>query len=235
MKSTERIRVCIIEDQSIVRAGVRMLLETQPDMEVVGEAGNREQAFSVVTQKLPNVLLFDIQLKDGSTLDFIGDLLAVHKARSIILTAASSEEDIHRAIQAGVTGLVFKHENPQVLLRAIRSVHSGEAWLSRSLMTAALSRFCENRWTKADPEELKIGTLTARERHIIALAATGLNRRGIAEKLFLSEGTVRNHLTSILRKLEVSNQIGLVLYAQHHGLDTLSDVPKVEHMAAHAS
>src|SRR5262249_54068755 len=100
-----------------------------------------------------------------------------------------------------------------------RTVYGGEAWLSRSLMTAALSRFRSSRRNTKSPEAVKIATLTAREREIVALVACGSNRKRIAERLFVSEITVRNHLTSIFAKLELSNQFQLAFYAQRHGLD----------------
>jgi DNA-binding NarL/FixJ family response regulator len=215
------IRVCIIEDHSIVRAGLKVMLAANADIEVVGEAQNRREAFHVVKMERPDLLLVDIQLGKESALDFLEELMAVCESRSILVTGTSNEEDIQRAIQAGVTGVVFKDEDPEVLLRAIRKVHTGEAWLTRTMMTSALSRFRAERVsrTQPDPDTLRIASLTARERQIVVLVANGLNRQGIAEKLCVSEGTIRNHLSSIFSKLEVSNQLGLVFYAQRHGLD----------------
>ena len=220
MSQPENIRVGIIEDHSIVRAGLRMMLLAHSDIEVVGEAGDRNEAFEIAKLKRPHVLLIDLQLGESSALDFLDELMAVSGARSIVVTGSSNDEEIHRSIQAGATGVVFKHEDPEVLIRAIRKVHAGEAWLSRTLMTSALTRLrAKNSVPPPNPETAKIATLTAREREIVALVATGLGRQGIAEKLCVSEGTVRNHLTSIFGKLELSNQLGLVFYAQRHGLD----------------
>jgi DNA-binding NarL/FixJ family response regulator len=220
MSETECIRVGIIEDHSIVRAGLRMMLLAHSDIEVVGEAGDRKEAFDFAKQKRPHVLLVDLQLGETSALEFLDELMAVSGARAIVVTGSSNDEEIHRSIQAGATGVVFKHEDPDVLIRAIRKVHAGEAWLSRTLMTSALTRLrTKNSPAPANPETTKIASLTAREREIVALVATGLGRQGIAEKLCVSEGTVRNHLTSIFGKLELSNQLGLVFYAQRHGLD----------------
>ena len=114
---------------------------------------------------------------------------------------------------------------PEVLIRAIRTVYKGEAWFTRSMMTAALSQLREDRNSKpkSDSEATKITTLTAREREIICLVANGLTRQEIAEKLFLSEGTVRNHLSSIFAKVEVPNQLALVFFAQRNGLDKSGD------------
>ena len=219
------IRVCIIEDHSIVRAGLKVMLAANADIEVVGEAQNRHEAFDVVQVERPDLLLVDIQLGKESALDFLEDLMSICESRSILVTGSTNEDDIHRAIQVGVTGVVFKDEDPEVLLRAIRKVHTGEAWLTRTMMTAALSRFRAERTSKAqpDPDTLRIATLTSRERQIVALVASGLGRQGIAEKLCVSEGTIRNHLSSIFSKLELSNQLGLVFYAQRHGLDRVPE------------
>jgi DNA-binding NarL/FixJ family response regulator len=174
----------------------------------------------MATAKRPDILLVDLQLETTSALEFLEQLIAVSGARAIVVTGTSNSEEIHRSIQAGVTGLVFKNEDPDILIRAIRTVYTGEAWLSRSVMSSALSRLRATLAAKTpDPEASKIATLTRREREVIALASTGLRRLQIAEKLCVSEGTIRNHLTSILGKLELSNQLGLVIYAQRHGLD----------------
>lgn len=224
MSQSETIRVGIIEDHSIMRAGLRVMLTAYPDIEIVGEAADREEAFEISTLKRPHVLLVDLQLGDVSALDFLEELMAVSGARAIIVTGSSNDDEIHRSIQAGATGLVFKYEEPDVLVRAIRKVHAGEAWLSRTLMTSAISRLRASRSAvPANPESVKIATLTPREREIVALVATGLGRQGIAAKLCVSEGTVRNHLTSIFGKLDLSNQLGLVFYAQRHGLDKVPD------------
>jgi DNA-binding NarL/FixJ family response regulator len=223
MSQTESIRVGIIEDHNIVRAGLRVMLMAHSDIEVVGEAADRKEAFDIVKQNRPDVLLVDLQLGETSALDFLEELMNVSGARSIVVTGSTNDEEIHRSIQSGATGVVFKNENPDVLIRAIRKVYAGEAWLSRTLMTSALTRLrAKSAPPPTDPESLKIATLTAREREIVSLVATGLGRQGIAEKLCVSEGTVRNHLTSIFGKLELSNQLGLVFYAQRHGLDKRS-------------
>jgi len=221
MSGTSLIRIGIIEDHAIVRAGLRMLLAAEPDIEVVGEAVNRNGAFELAARERPDLFLVDIQLGEESAVDFLEELLIFCEARAILLTGISSGEQIHRAIQAGAMGLVYKDDNPLMLVRAIQKVHAGEAWLSRPLMTDALSRLRLHRGstTKTDPETKKIAALTTREREIIALIASGMNRKRIADKLFLSEATVRNHLTSIFGKLDLSNQLELVFYAQRHELD----------------
>src|SRR5215510_2436833 len=220
MDSICPIRLCLIEDQCLIRAGLKTLLIAQPDIEVVGEAGDRKSALEVAQRMLPDVFLVDLQLARDPVVDFLEELLALRRESSaVLLTGVFCEDEIHRAIQAGATGLVYKEDDPEVLIRAIRTVYGGEAWLSRSLMTAALSRFRSSRRNTKSPDAVKIATLTSREREIVALVACGSNRKRIAERLFVSEITVRNHLTSIFAKLELSNQFELAFYAQRHGLD----------------
>src|SRR5215831_19057846 len=159
--SLSPIRVCIIEDHAVVRAGLKMLLTSQPDIEVVGEALDRKGAFEVGERVRPDLFLVDIQLGRESAVDFLDELLTACEARAILLTGASTEEQIQRAIQAGATGLVYKEEAPEVLIRAIRKVHAGEAWLSRAVMTSALTRFRHPHDSKTDSnsDAAKIETL----------------------------------------------------------------------------
>ena len=215
------IRVAIIEDHSLIRAGLKALLEAETDLKLVGEATNRKSAFEVVMRERPDLLVVDLQLGRDSALDFIEELLAVSRARAILLTGAADEEEIHCAIQSGIMGLVFKDEGPDVLVRAIRTVHRGEAWLSRTVLAAALERVRLNRQRKevVDPEQAKISSLTSREREVVAMMASGLNRHDVAKKLCVSDGTLRNHLTAIFGKLELQNQMELIFYAQRNGLN----------------
>ena len=228
------IRVCIIEDHAIVRAGLRMLLASEPGIEVVGEAVDRKGAFEVAERECPNLFLVDIQLGSESAIDFLEELLKRCNASAILLTGTDKEDQIQRGIEAGASGLVFKGENPEVLIRAIERVHAGEAWFSRSLLSSALLRLRAVRSNRVntDVEVTKIANLTGREREIVALVSTGLNRKRIAESLFVSDATVRNHLTSIFGKLDVPNQFELVFYAQRHGLD---ERPSPKLTAAHVA
>jgi DNA-binding NarL/FixJ family response regulator len=228
MSAGERIRVCLIDDHLIVRSGLRLLLDSQPDIEVVGEASGRQEAMRIASALRPNVFVVDLHLHDGElAVDFIGELLmTAWGSRAIVLTGIADQDEIQRGIMAGATGLVYKDEATDVLVHAIRKVHAGEAWLGRTLTAAVLarlSRLPEMRKTPQDAESDKISMLTRREREIIALVASGYNRKATAEKLFISEATVRNHLTSILGKLSLHSKFDLVFYAQRHGLADASN------------
>jgi two-component system, NarL family, nitrate/nitrite response regulator NarL len=219
------IRICVIEDHTIVRAGLKILIEGQSDMVVTGEATDRATSFDVVAAQRPDILVVDLQLRNESAADFLKELLAINGARAIVLTGSTEQNLLNRVMREGASGLVYKDEAPDVLIRAIRVVYKGEAWFTRAMMTSALSHLRRDRPSqpKEDAETARIATLTPREREIIFLIANGLSRQNIAEKIFLSNGTVRNHLSSIFSKLEVSNQLALVFFAQRHGLDRLGD------------
>ncbi|PYS54625.1 MAG: DNA-binding response regulator [Acidobacteria bacterium] len=215
--SEKPIRVCIIEDHAVVRAGLRMLIETKDGMAVVGEAANRVEAFAAATKNPPDIFILDLDLDDESGLDFLPDLISTCAgARVLVLTSATDMETHHQAIEAGALGLVLKAEASEVLLHAIEKVHSGEVWLTRSQTASVLSRIAQG--STDDAESRKIQSLTKREREIVALVAHGFKRSQIADSLFISETTVRNHLTSILSKLEVTDTFDLVFYAYRHGL-----------------
>jgi len=221
MSAGAPIRVCLIEDHLIVRAGLRLLLDMQPDIEVVGEAGNRQEAFAIASQCSPNLFVVDLNLNGELAVSFLKELLhGARGCRAILLTGIADDDQIQRGIIAGATGLVYKDEPTDVLIRAIRKVHSGEAWLGRSLTAAVLARLSRsNDVSKPEDSEFgKIASLTRREREIIALIGSGSNRKTTAERLFISEATVRNHLTSILGKLNLHSKFDLVFYAQRHGL-----------------
>lgn len=215
------IRVCIIDDHSIVRAGVRMLLENHPGIEVVCEAATISEALASAQDDPPDVVLLDLDLGGENGLDALPKLLsAFDPARFLVLTATPDAEAHQQAIRSGASGIVLKEHTPEVLAKAIRSVHSGEFWVGRSLTATVLTKIVHSSAAKPhdDPEQEKIATLTPRERDIVSLVGQGLNGERIAHQLCISAYTVRNHLTSILDKLELSNKFELAVYASRHGL-----------------
>lgn len=197
-----------------------MLIEDQPLMTVIGEAGNGAEALEIASREEPEIILLDLDLGGKNGLDFLSELLsAAGKARVIIYTGVRDPEMHHRAVALGAMGLVLKEQASEVLVKAIEKVHAGEIWIDRATMAKVLTRMSRSQIEKKDdPEAARIATLTEREKEITTLVAQGLNRKQIAEKLFISEATVRNHLTSILNKLEVSDRLELAFYAYRHGL-----------------
>ena len=229
MPKAPEIRVSIIEDHPIVRAGLRMLLENHPGMEVVSEAASATEALAAAKGERPDIILLDLELGVESGLDALPKLLSTFApARILILTATPDTEKHQQAIGSGASGIVLKEQTPEVLAKAIRSVHSGEFWVGRSLTAAVLTRIVHSTAVKPTqvPELEKIATLTPRERDIVSLVAQGFNGERVAKELSISGFTVRNHLTSILDKLQLSNKFELAVYASRHGLAS----PRTEDM-----
>lgn len=210
----DTIRVAIVDDHAILRSGLRMLIETHSGMLVVGEAGNRAEAFSLAEQERPDIILLDLDLAGESSLNFIQDLIRVSSARILVLTGVVEPEQHQRAVRLGAMGVVFKEKCVQDLISAIRQIDAGQVWLDPSIMTGLVADVQRKR----DPEAEKINALTAREREITSLVCEGLKNREIADRLSISESTVRNHLTSVLNKLELSDRFELALYFYRHGL-----------------
>jgi len=216
----EPIRILLVDDHVIVRAGLRMLIENHKGMVVVGEAGTGIDALEIAGREKPQVILLDLDMGKESGLDFLRELLdATAGARVVVLTGVRDPEAHRRAVHLGATGLVLKDKAAEVLTKAIEKVHAGEVWLDRSLTASVLSEMSHAVQTrKADPEAEKVGSLTSREREIVGLVCEGLKNKQIADRLFISEATVRNHLTSILSKLELSDRFEVALYAYRQHL-----------------
>jgi DNA-binding NarL/FixJ family response regulator len=220
-KSPRNIQVVTIEDHGIVRAGIRMLIEREQGIDVVYESPTASGALAVAGLHPADVILLDISLRTENGIDFLPRLLRKFApAKVLVLTALEDVETHLQAVEAGASGVVMKEQAPEILVRAIHSVNSGDPWIGRALSAAAVSKLSKNRHdkTEPDPEAAKIATLTPREREVICVVAQGCNGSRIAAALKISEATVRHHITSILSKLEVSNKLELAVYAFHHGL-----------------
>ena len=217
------IKVCIIDDHAIVRAGLRMLLESNAKMSVLWETSSASQALLQSAAGRPDVILLDLDLGTENGLNFISNLVEKFRpCRVLVLTAIHDTQAHLAAVAAGASGVVVKEQAPETLLQAIETVHGGEGWLGRSLMAAVMGRFSRDvSGEKKDPEADKIATLTPREKEIVTLVSDGCNGEKIAKQLGISEATVRNHLTSILAKLDLSNKFELAVYALRHGLGNI--------------
>lgn len=219
--ATRLISVVLIDDHPIVRSGLRVLINNQPGMRVVGEAGDRANALAVAERERPDIILLDLDLGDVNGLDLLPELLAVAaEVRVIILTGTVDSQAHARALHLGAMGVVLKEHGLEALIKAIRKVYEGEMWLDRSMIADVFGQrlHAAAAAKRHDPEAAKIATLTKREREVVALAGEGLKNKQIADRLFISEGTVRNHLTSIFGKLEVTDRFELIMYAYRHGL-----------------
>lgn len=214
-EEADRARIVLVDDDAIVRAGLRMLIEGGLGLVVVGEAGDAKEAAAVVAREQPDIVLLELSLEGGGGLEFIEGLTSAAKgARLLALTAVNNPELHRRAVLLGCAGVVLKKQARESLLRAIERVRQGEVWLDHATIAGLLS--VTNK--AEDRDAARIATLTKREREIILLIGEGLRNKQIADRLFLSETTVRHHLTSIFSKLGVSSRLDLVVYAYRHGL-----------------
>lgn len=213
-----RIRVALVDDQALFRAGIRMLIESQPDLEFVGEAGDGEAGVELAASATPDVMLMDIRMP---LLDGIAATEAIIAAgapspRVLVLTTFDLDESAARAIRAGASGFVLKDADPEFLLAAIRTVHAGNAVIAASATRELLEHFSASRSQRDAPA--CFGTLTPREGEIFLLAAKGLSNTEIAAREFLSEATVKTHISRILGKLGLRDRVQLVVFAFEHNL-----------------
>jgi DNA-binding NarL/FixJ family response regulator len=210
----------------MIRAGLRLLLEAA-GLVVSGEASNCEEAVVVAERLRPDIILIDLDLAKGSFACFADLTTASHESRIIALADQNRLNEHPTAIELGAAGLLLKQDPGDMLTKAIRKVHQGELWLDR-ISTADVVRRMTRRRRFEDVEGAKIATLTKREHQVISLISEGLKNRVIAERLFISEATVRNHLTSILNKLGLSSRSELVVYSFKHQLVGYPDTSRVK-------
>lgn len=219
------IRTVIVDDHPILRSGLRLLIEGRGGVRVVGEAGNKAEALEVVGREQPDIILLDLDLREQNAggLDLLPQLLeATEAARVIILTGVHDSEQHHDAARLGAMGLVLKDQAGDTLIKAIQKVHGGEVWFDRRLIATIHSERSRRQGAnRVDPNESNIASLTKQEREVIKLIGEGLKNQIIAQRLFISETTVRHHLTSIYSKLGVGDRLELIIFAYRHGLARL--------------
>jgi DNA-binding NarL/FixJ family response regulator len=210
------IRVVVADDQSMVRAGFRMLLSGQEDIEVVAEARNGIEAIEKAARYQPAVVLMDIRMPELDGIEATRRILAADKdARVLILTTFDLDEYVYEALAAGASGFVLKDEPPEQLLAAVRTVAAGEALLSPAVTKRVISRF--TRLTRPEPPR-ELAELTAREHEVFKLVVRGLSNAEIGESLYISETTVKTHVTHVLQKLNLRDRVQLVVLAYRTGL-----------------
>jgi len=222
-KSQKFTRVLLIGDHAAVRAGLRMLIESRPGLRVVAEVESCATAPGAVALEKPDIVLLGLSFcPQDKCLDLLPELLSAHRQSRIILLAnARDVETLHRAMDLGAMGVVHWEKAPLELVKAIEKVHAGELWLDRSLTARIIvsrSRFNAN--SNLYAETNKISSLTAREREVGALVGAGLRNKEVANRLFISETTVRHHLTSIFSKLDVANRLEFMVFLHQHNVAT---------------
>ena len=214
---TKQIRIMIVDDHAVIRAGLRMLIEQDSMMKVVAMAGNSAEAFEQLAKEAPDLIILDLVLGEEDGLTLLPALREKNpKTRILILTGVLNPDAHRAAIRKGAMGIVLKEHAADLLLKAIKKVNDGEVWIDRSMMGMVIQEFSKP--DQADPEVAKIEQLTSREREVIELVGEGLKNKQIAERLFISETTVTHHLSSVFSKLEVSDRLELIIYAFRHGL-----------------
>jgi DNA-binding NarL/FixJ family response regulator len=210
------IRILVVDDQSMVRAGFRMLLSQEPDIEVVGEASNGLEAVDKAQRFEPNVILMDIRMPELDGLEATRRILAADdSARILVLTTFDLDEYIYEALQAGASGFVLKDDPPEQLLAAIRTVAAGDALLSPAVTRRVISEFTRIP-RPAAPKGLD--DLTEREREVLTLIAAGHSNAEIGNELFIGETTVKTHVTHLLQKLDLRDRVQAVVLAYQAGL-----------------
>jgi len=210
------IRVLVADDQSMVRAGFRMLLAGEDDMDVVAEASNGVEAVSKAERFQPDVVLMDIRMPELDGLQATRRILAADQdARILILTTFDLDEYIYEALAAGASGFVLKDDPPEQLIAAIRTVAAGDALLSPAVTKRVIKQFA--RAPRPEPPK-GLDELTDREREILRLIARGLSNAEIGQELYISETTVKTHVTHILQKLGLRDRVQAVVLAYQSGL-----------------
>ena len=214
------IRVLILDHHTMVREGLRLLLERSERIQVVGEAGTSEEALSLVNEQRPDIILLELNLDGELNTEIISQLIAAAERARLLVVTGIDEERIHQlAVQLGAMGIIRKTQPSKVLIKAVEKVNAGEVWIDRSMMANVLTQLSHIRtYGEDDGETQKIESLSGRELEVVALIGEGLKNKEIARRLTISETTVRHHLTSVYRKLDVSDRLELAIYAYRNSL-----------------
>jgi DNA-binding NarL/FixJ family response regulator len=212
------IRILIADDQSLVRAGFRMVLENHPDMEVVAEAANGHEAVHSTARFTPDVVLMDIRMPQLDGIAATREITARHDARVLVLTTYDLDEYVYDALQAGASGFLLKDTPPEQLADGIRAVAAGEALLGPTITRRLIEEFARLGSRQAPLRELD--ELTPRELEVLRLLARGLSNAEIAEELIVGETTVKTHVTHVLGKLGLRDRVQAVVLAYESGLVT---------------
>ena len=234
---TDRIRVLLVDDHRLVRSGFRLMLDLEDDLEVVGEAADGAEALALVDELRPDVVCMDVQMPVLGGIEATGRITAAHAAavHVLMLTTFHDDDAVRRALAAGASGFVLKNSPPETLLEAIRVVHRGEALLdpqvTRSVIASAVAAGiplsapaveapasapeASGRGPASAPE---LELLTEREGEVLLLLAEGLSNAEIATRMFVSDATVKTHVSNLLAKLGVHDRLHAVIYAYEHGV-----------------
>ena len=219
------IRLLLVDDQELVRTGFRLFLETQDNLEVVGEAGDGAAAIERALELRPDVILMDIRMPQMDGVEATARLTSAGlepSPRVIVLTTFDLDEYVFGALRAGAAGFLLKDVPRQQLLEAIRVVHNGDALLSPAITRRLIEDFA-TRTDPLEPPTAVLARLTPREREVLVLVASGLSNSEIAERLVVTEATVKSHFGSVLTKLALRDRVQAVVFAYEHGIVVAGD------------
>jgi DNA-binding NarL/FixJ family response regulator len=213
------IGVLIVDDQALVRTGFRMILEIEPDLHVVGEAANGEEGVAMAAALRPDVVLMDVRMPGVDGITATRRLTADPSctARVVMLTTFDMDEYVYGALQAGASGFVLKDVQPELLVAGIRSVHAGESLLAPSVIRRMIAAFLERPRVVDTERQRRLGSLTAREAEVLRLIGRGLANAEIATELYVSETTVKTHVSRVLMKLDLRDRVQAVIFAYETG------------------
>lgn len=222
MSDAEKIRILIADDQALVRSGLRMLLETADDLEVVGEAGDGLEALELARDLSPDVVLMDIRMPGTDGIEATASLGADERTSALkvlVLTTFDLDEYVFRALRAGASGFLLKDTDPDDLIDAVRVVAGGEALLAPSVTRRLIAEFARHPAASA-PDAAALADLTDREREVLALVGRGLSNAEIGSALFISPATAKTHVSHVMLKLGARDRAQLVVTAYESGLVT---------------
>jgi len=218
-----KIRLLLADDHTVVREGTRELLEREPDMKVVGEAGDGEQAVRLVSELQPDVVIMDIAMPKLSGIEATRQIKMLCPSTAVlVLTAYDNDQYVFALLEAGAAGYLLKDVRSQELIDAIRAVNAGESILHPAITRKVINRFAF-RAQEPKPEEKKLDQLTEREMEVLKLAAKGMTNKDIAHHLTLSTRTVHTHLSNIFSKMQVGSRTEAILFALKEGRLSLED------------
>jgi two-component system NarL family response regulator len=212
--AADPIRVLVVDDHALFRRGLEMVLAQEPDMDVVGEAGDGTEAVELAKELTPDVVLMDVRMPRRGGIEACTAIKdVVPSAKIVMLTISDDEADLYDAIKAGASGYLLKEISIDEVATAIRAVHGGLPLISPAMASKLLTEFASMIKRSDEREQVPAPKLTDRELQVLRLVAKGLSNRGVAEELYISENTVKNHIRNILEKLQLHSRMEAVMYA----------------------
>lgn len=219
---TGTLRVLLVDDQAMIRSAFAMMLNVQPDITVVAEAGNGVEAIAATREHAPDIVLMDVQMPVLDGIEATRTIAATSGAQVIVLTTFERDDYLMAALQAGASGFVLKNSSPETLVRAIREVGRGQALIAPEVTRQVIAQLIRTH-ASAPPESPELGSLTERERGVLVEIALGKSNAEIAADLFVSEATVKTHVSNVLSKLGVRDRVQAVVFAYRHRLVSPED------------